>query len=131
MTWGILIGSLFQSLRWAMRSFILLFNPRFASWRWFLPGWPQVAATGVGVLLHSPVVVVDLVVTRVTQQHQVVGLGGSAVLPFDDVVRDAPFGFDSAADAAPISGFQGGPESEVGMAASSTQPDGLGVGFSE
>ena len=73
----------------------------------------------------------DLVVAVVAQQDQIVGLGGAVVLPFDDVVRDAPFGADLAADAATVSGFESGPQGEIGVAGGATEPDGLGVGLTE
>ena len=58
----------------------------------------EVGAVGVGVVFYLPVAVVGFVVAGVAEQHQVVLLGGSAVLPFDDVVGHAPFGFGPAAE---------------------------------
>ena len=83
------------------------------------------------MFFDGPVSVVDFVVAAVTQQDQIVGLGGAVVLPFDDVVGDAPLGADLAADAAAVSGFEGGSQGEIGVAGGGAEPDGLGVGLSE
>ena len=77
-----------------------------------MPGGFEVGAVGVGVVCDCPVAVVGFVVAGVAEQHEVVLLGGAAVLPFDDVVGHASLGFGSTADAALVSGGDGG--SEVG-----------------
>ena len=69
------------------------------------------------MFFDGPVPVVDFLVAVVAYQHEVVGLGGASVLPFHDVVGHAPFGFFSAADASLVSGFEGGSQGEVGVAA--------------
>ena len=84
-----------------------------------LPGGSEVGAVGVGVFFYLPVAVVGFVVAGVAEQHQVVLLGGSAVLPFGDVVGDAPFGFGPAADAALVAGGDGGSELGAGVALAS------------
>lgn len=81
-----------------------------------MPGGSEVGAGGVGVVFDCPVAVVDLVVAGVAEQYEVVLLGGAAVLPFDDVVGDAPFGFGPTADAALVSGYEGGSELGAGVA---------------
>ena len=67
------------------------------------------------MVFYLPVTVVGFVVAGVAEQHQVVLLGGSAVLPFDDVVGHAPFGFGPAADATLVAGGDGGPELRGGV----------------
>ena len=71
---------------------------------------------GFGVVFDGPVAVVDFVVAVVAELDEVVLLGGSAVLPFNDVVGDAPFGLFAAADAALVAGGDGGSELWAGVA---------------
>ena len=61
-------------------------------------------AAGVGVFLNGPTAVVDLVMALAAEQYRVVRQGQTAVLPVDDVVGDAPFGFSAATDAALVPG---------------------------
>ena len=84
-----------------------------------LPGGSEIGAAGIGVVFDCPVAVVDLVVAGVAEQHEVVLLGEAAVLPFDDVVGDAPFVFGSAADASLVSGYEGRSELGAGVALAS------------
>ena len=74
---------------------------------------------GVGVVLDRPVAVVGFVVARVAEKDEVVLLGGASVLPFDYVVGDAPFGLGPTADAALVSGGDGGSELGAGVALAS------------
>ena len=81
-----------------------------------MPGGSEVGASGVGVVFDLVVSMVGFVVAVVAELYEVVWLGGSAVFPVDDVVGDAPFGFGPAADAALISGGDGGSELGAGVA---------------
>ena len=90
-------------------------SPSLGRFGGLLPGGFEVGAVGVGVVLDRPVAVV----AGVAKQYEVVLLGGTAVLPFDDVVGDAPFGFGPTADAALVSGGDGGSELGAGVALAS------------
>ena len=54
----------------------------------------------------GPISVMNLLMAVVAHQHEVVGLGGTAILPFHNVVRHAPFRCLGTTDAALVAGFE-------------------------